>query len=162
MLEINIWPIFWTIFNIILLFILLRIFLFKPLDKIAQQRQAMIQEQIDSAEAKNKEAGELRDKYDASMQNAKAESDKIIADADARAKTKYDQTVEKANEDAAQIIKQARQTAEADRDQIMRDAQKELANVALDAAGKLLGSNVDSDANKKMLDDFLAEKRADK
>lgn len=156
MLTLN-WNIFWVIFNIIILFILLRIFLYKPLQNIMQKRTELIQNEINSAETKNKEASALKDKYESSMKNAKAESDEIVGQAKERAKVQYDQIVGNANEEAAQIVSQAHKTAESDRDQMMRDAQSELADVALAAAAKLIGKNIDDEANRKMLDDFLSE-----
>jgi F-type H+-transporting ATPase subunit b len=151
------WNIFWVIFNIIILFILLRIFLYKPLQNIMQKRTELIQNEINSAETKNKEASALKEQYESSMKNAKAESDEIVGQAKERAKVQYDQIVGSANEEAAQIVSQAHKTAESDRDQMMRDAQSELADVALAAAAKLIGKNIDDEANRKMLDDFLSE-----
>ena len=40
---------FWIVFNIIILFILLRIFLFKPVMGIIEKRQKLIQGQLDDA-----------------------------------------------------------------------------------------------------------------
>ena len=156
MLTLN-WNIFWVVFNIILLFILLRIFLYKPLQNIMQKRTELIQNEITSAETRNKEAAALKEQYESSMKNAKAESDEIVGQAKERAKVQYDQIVGNANEEAAQIVSQAHKTAESDRDQMMRDAQSELADVALAAAAKLIGKNIDDEANRKMLDDFLSE-----
>ncbi len=155
MLTLN-WGIFWIVFNIILLFILLRIFLFKPLQKLAEKRTALIEGQIEEADRKNKEASELKDQYEASLKGAKEESAQIVSSAKERAQVQYDSIIEKANEDAAHIVEQANKAAESDREQIMRDAQNEIANIALAAASKVLGSTVDSGANKKLLDDFLA------
>ena len=45
---------------------------------------------------------------------------------------------------------------------MMRGAQSELAEVALAAASKILGSSVDADANRAMLDQFLSEEGSDK
>jgi len=149
--------IFWVVFNIIILFILLRIFLYKPLQNIMQKRTELIQNQISSAETKNREASALKEQYESSMKNAKAESDEIVGQAKERAKVQYDQIVGSASEEAAQIVSQAHKTAESDRDQMMRDAQSELAEVALAAAAKLIGKNIDDEANRKMLDDFLSE-----
>ncbi len=156
MLTLNM-NIFWVVFNIIILFILLRIFLYKPLQNIMQKRTELIQNQISSAETKNKEASALKEQYESSMKNAKAESDEIVGQAKERAKVQYDQIVGSASEEAAQIVSQAHKTAESDRDQMMRDAQSELAEVALAAAAKLIGKNIDDEANRKMLDDFLSE-----
>ncbi len=156
MLELN-WGAFWTVFNIIILFILLRIFLFKPVLGILEKRQTMIKEQLDSAETKNKEADEMKTRYEESLKSAKEESFQIVSDAKERAKVQYDHIIDKANEDAAQIVQQAGKAAEAEREQMMREAQAELAQVALDAASKMLGSSADTKANRKMLDQFLSE-----
>ena len=155
MLTLN-WNIFWIVFNIILLFILLRVFLFKPLNKLAEKRSALIEGQIEEADAKNKQATELRDQYESSLKGAKEESAQIVASAKDRAQVQYNSIIEKANEDAAHIIEQANKAAESDREQILREAKAELAGIALSAASKVLGSAVDGSANKKMLDDFLS------
>ncbi len=155
MLTLN-WNVFWIVFNIIVLFILLRIFLFKPLNKLAEKRTALIEGQIEDADAKNKEATALKEQYEASLRGAKEESAQIVSTAKERAQVQYNSIIEKANEDAAHIVEQANKAAESDREQIMREAHNEIAGIALAAASKVLGSTVDGNSNKKLLDDFLA------
>ena len=161
MLTLN-WNVFWIIFNVLILFVLLRIFLFKPVLGMIEKRQNLIQSQLDDAADKNKEADELKSRYEESLKNAKEESFQIVSDAKERAKVQYAHILDKANDDAAQIVAQAGKTAEADREQMMRGAQSELAEVALAAASKILGSSVDADANRAMLDQFLSEEGSDK
>ena len=156
------WGIIWTVVNILILFVLLRIFLFKPVMCMIENRQAMIRNQLDDAENKNREADELKGRYEESLKNAKEESFQIVNDAKERAKVQYAHIIDKANEDAAQIKQQADKSAEADREQMMREAQAELAQVALAAASKLIGSSVDAEANKNMLDQFLSEEGSQK
>ena len=48
------WGIIWTVVNILILFVLLRIFLFKPVMGMIENRQAMIRNQLDDAENKNR------------------------------------------------------------------------------------------------------------
>jgi len=156
------WNVFWIVFNIIVLYLLLRIFLFKPIKNIMEKRTELIQGEIDSAESKNKEATELRDKYAASLSGAKDESARIVNEAKDRAKVQYDQIVDKANGDAKQIMQQAHKTAELDRDQMMRSAQSELADVAMAAAVKLIGESVNDESNRAMLEKYLAGEGSDK
>ncbi|MGN1349506.1 MAG: F0F1 ATP synthase subunit B [Anaerovoracaceae bacterium] len=155
MLTLN-WNIFWIVFNIIVLFILLRIFLFKPLNNLAEKRRQLIEGQIEEADTKNKEATELKDRYEASLKGAKEESAQIISSAKERAQVQYNSIIDKANEDAAHIVEQANKAAESDREQILREAKAEIAEMALAAASKVIGSTVDGSSNKKLLDDFLA------
>ena len=148
--------IIWTVVNLLILFVLLRIFLFKPVLGMIEKRRNMIQSSLDEADQKNADAANLKQQYESSLKDAKQESFQIVSEAKGRAQAQYDQIIDKANEDASQIIKQANATAEADREKILKDARAELADVALAAASKLLGTTVDAKANKEMLDAFLA------
>ena len=53
MLTLN-WNVFWIIFNVLILFVLLRIFLFKPVLGMIEKRQSLIQSQLDDAADKIK------------------------------------------------------------------------------------------------------------
>ena len=147
----------WTVVNLLLLFILLRIFLFKPVLGMIEKRKALIEATLSEADQKNADAASLKEQYESSLKDAKQESFQIMSDAKDRAQVQYNQIIDKANADAAQIVHQANAAAEADREKILKDAQAELAEVALAAASKLLGTTVDAEANRAMLDAFLAE-----
>ena len=147
--------IFWTVVNLLILFILLRIFLFKPVLGMIEKRKAAIEGTLSDADQKNAAAQALKQQYESSLKDAKQESFQIVSDAKDRAQVQYNQIIDKAN--ASQIVRQANAAAEADREKILKDAQSELASVALAAASKLLGTTVDAKANKAMLDAFLAE-----
>ena len=71
MLDFSFWSIFWAVFNVIVLFILLRIFLFKPINKIRDERTRTIQNDLDSARKAKDEAEELRQQYENSISDAK-------------------------------------------------------------------------------------------
>lgn len=156
MIVIN-WNIIWTVVNLIILFILLKIFLFKPVLGMLEKRRQTIENSLNEADQKNTAAGELKAKYEDSLKSARQESVQIVSDAKDRAQVQYNQIIDKANVDATQIVHQASAAAVADREAVMKEAQGEIANLALAAASKLLGSNVDAKANKDMLDAFLSE-----
>lgn len=149
--------IIWTVVDLLILFVLLRVFLFKPVLGMIEKRKDMIQSSLNEADEKNAAAGALKTQYENSLKDAKKESFQIVSEAKDRAQVQYNQIIDKANADASQIVKQANAAAEADREKILKDAQAELAEVALAAASKLLGTTVDAKTNKEMLDAFLAE-----
>ena len=70
MIKFEFWNIFWTVFNVLLLFVLLRIFLFKPINKMLDDRTQAIQKDYDDAERARKEAEELKAQYDNSISEA--------------------------------------------------------------------------------------------
>ena len=149
--------IFWTVFNLLLLFILLRIFLFKPVLGMIEKRKNTIASALSDADQKNADAVALKAQYENSLKDTKQEYVRIVSEAKERAQGQYDQIIEKAHTDATQIVQQANAAAQADRERMMKDARGELAEVALAAASKLLGTTVDAKTNQAMLDAFLAE-----
>ncbi|WP_294751274.1 ATP synthase F0 subunit B, partial [uncultured Ruminococcus sp.] len=71
MLKFEFWSIFEAVANVLILFVLLRIFLFKPLNKIRDERTRIVQDNLDSAEKAKTEAEELRQQYEDSISEAK-------------------------------------------------------------------------------------------
>ena len=156
------WSSVFTVINLLILFIAMKFVLFKPLKKMLAEREQAIQGQIDAAGAIKAEAEELKNRYEASLRDAQAESVQIMNEAKDRAQVQYDNIIEKAKEDAAEIIDKAGKAAELEKQQILRGAQEELMGLTMAAVSKVIGGNVDADANRKMLDDFIAEEGSDK
>ena len=100
--------IFWTVVNLLILFILLRIFLFKPVLGMIEKRKAAIEGTLSDADQKNAAAQALKQQYESSLKDAKQESFQIVSDAKDRAQVQYNQIIDKANADASQIVRQAK------------------------------------------------------
>ena len=54
MLDIDIWNFIWAAINLVLLFILMKIFLFKPIRKMMDERTRSIQDDIDNAKRRQR------------------------------------------------------------------------------------------------------------
>ena len=91
--------IFWTVVNLLILFILLRIFLFKPVLGMIEKRKAAIEGTLSDADQKNAAAQALKQQYESSLKDAKQESFQIVSDAKDRAQVQYNQIIDKANAD---------------------------------------------------------------
>jgi len=162
MLDVNIWNFIWSAVNIIILFILLRIFLFKPINKIMNERTRTIQDNIDEAEKSRREAEELKQQYAESLSNAKEEAQKIIMKAHDDAEAEKSAILKKSQEEASEIISDAGKTIENERKRIIQQAQTQIADLAIEAASKIIGENVDDEKNRRLVDEFLsAEERDD-
>lgn len=156
MLDVNIWNFIWSAVNIIILFILLKIFLFKPINKIMNERTRSIQDDIDSAEKSRREAEELKKQYADDLSNAKEEAQKIIMKAHDDAEAEKAAILKKSQEEASQIISDAGKTIENERRRILQQAQSQIADLAIEAASKIIGENVDDEKNRRLVDEFLS------
>lgn len=162
MLDFSFWSIFWAVFNVIVLFILLRIFLFKPINKIRDERTRTIQNDLDSARKAKDEAEELRQQYESSISDAKEQANQIMMKAHEDAESERAAIIRKSQEEADRIVADADKTIENERKRVLRQAQSEIADLAIEAASKIIGENVDDEKNRKLVDKFLSEEEGNK
>ena len=76
MLKVDINLVF-TIINLLVLFVAMRIFFFKPIKKIIDDRQAEADRQFEEARNKQTQAEELKTQYEASLASAEDEKKQI-------------------------------------------------------------------------------------
>ena len=148
MLQLDVWNVLFTVINLLILFVLMRIFLYKPVQKIIAARQAEADKQFDEAAAKQSEAEELKTKYEAVLSDAENEKKKVVAEARKTADEEYQRIVTDAHKTASQIKDDAEAEAISQKEQIL------IADMVVDAAAKVVGSN-SADTNAALYDTFL-------
>ena len=84
------WNLVFTIINLLLLYLLLKKFLFKPVCEMMDKREKLIHDQMAEAEAEKAEAMKLKADYEETLKNARQEAAKITDAARARAGKEYD------------------------------------------------------------------------
>lgn len=145
----------WTILNLLLLFILVKVFLFKPVQKIIAARQEEVDKQFDDAKAAKTEADELKMKYTDSLADMEEERKKTLKDARKNADEEYKKIVSSAQAQAKQIKEDAVSQAETEKEQILKKAEQEIADMVVDAAAKVVGSKSGVEINRSLYDEFL-------
>ena len=157
MLDIDLWTVLFTGINLVVLYLLLRHFLFKPVTEMMEQRTQAIQEGLEQAQ-KAKEAIQAMDAEKAAREaQLRAQADQIIARAKQKGQREYDLIISSAQEDAQTIRSDAQAQIEAERSQMLRDAQCQVAGLVLLAAAKVSGRTMDQAADREMVEDFLRE-----
>lgn len=151
------WTIIWAIANILILYVLMRIFLFKPLHKFMDERSASVQNDIDSAKKSMEEAETLKQNYEDTLMKAKTEANNIILKAREEAISEKERIIKQSQEEANQIINDANKVIENERKKVMQQTQTQIADLAIEAASKIVGMNVDDEKNRKLVDDFLSD-----
>lgn len=157
MLDIDIWNFIWPAVNLLLLFIVLKIFLFKPVNKIMDERTRSIQNDIDSAKKSREEAEALKQKYADDLSNAKEEARRIVMKAQDDAAAERAVLMERSKEDADKLVADANKAIENERRRVLQQAQSQIADLAIEAASKIIGENVDDEKNRRIVDEFLSE-----
>lgn len=156
MLEFN-WTFVWTIVNILVLYFILNKILFKPLTAFMEKRAKNIQDMHETAKENKLEAENYKAKLKEELDKAYLEAEKIINDSKTKADKLYEETMNKAKADAKAMNEKAKREIEADRRQMLDELKSQIAGLALAAASKVIQKNMDSEANKKLVDQFIDE-----
>lgn len=147
----------WTIINLILFFVLMRVFLFKPIKKVIDARRELIDQQFRDADDAKTEAQKLKSQYQNRLEDAENEKKQIIVDAKASAKTEYDKIVDKAQLDADKIRNDAKKAADAETEKARLAVKEEIAALAMETAEKVVGSKASAELDSDLYDKFLNE-----
>ncbi len=156
------WNIIWTIVNIVILYLLLKKFLFGPITEVMDQRTKKIEESLETAKNKNEEAEHLKMQYEEALSHAKTTAEEIVKEARERAGNVYDKTVKAAEDEASRVIENANQVIEVERKKTIESIESEIIGLTMAAASKILEQNMNEDINTQLVDDFLAEVGATK
>lgn len=156
-LEFDFWTILFSLINILVLFLFLKKFLFGRVNAMLDERARLVQEEMDKAKEEAQQAEKLRLDYENAMSDAKDEARRIIIDAQKNANAQSAAITQQAQEEAGRIVESARQELALERERSVASAQNEIVSLAMEAAEKVLGREIDDDANRAIMDAFLDE-----
>lgn len=151
------WNIIWTIVNIMILYLLMKKFLFGPITEIMDKRKKAIVDSFETAKSRNEEAEHLKVQYQEALSHAKAEAEEIVKEARERANDVYNRTVKAAEQEAIKVIENANQAIEMERKKTIESIESEIIGLTMAAASKVLEKNINEDTNRQLVDEFLAE-----
>ena len=145
----------YTIINLVIFYLLLKKFLFKPVMGIMEKREKMIADGLQNATDTQNEAKQLKADYEKALSGAKEQSSQIVDKAHAEAKKEYNRILSEANEKAGIMLENAKKTIEVERQQTMNTLQSEIAGLAMQAAKKIVDEKTGNQGNKGSYDQFL-------
>lgn len=143
--------------NLVVLFLILCKFLFRPVMNIMEKRKAMIAEGLKNADEQQEAARELKKQYEDALSGAKDESLRMIEQAKLDARTEYDRILKEADAQAGKLLVTARETIDLEREQTLRDMKSQVAGLAMEAAKKLVTQQCQADDGRAIYDQFLKE-----
>ena len=156
MLEsINITQMITVALNLIILYLFLRRFLFKPVTAFMEKRSNLIKDGMDTAEKARTDALELKSRYEEQLKAGRQEAARLIEEARGKAATVYEQLTAEAKKDAEDIRAKARAGIERERAEMLEAVRGQVAGLALAAASKVIQANMDTESNRTLVDQFL-------
>lgn len=156
-ISVNFWQIVISLFNLVILFLILKKFLFKPVTAILEKRQKELEAQYLAAENAESEAQADRAKWEATLAGARAEADSILSAATESARYRSDKIIAEANERAEGIVSEARVEAELTYKKAKEGIRREIVEVSEALTEKLIMREITTEDHRALIDAFLDE-----
>ena len=145
-----------ALINFFILLFCLKKFLYKPLFNMLDERASTIAKNVDDAEQARNEANALKAEYEASLKEAQTKAQEIIQNANKLEETRAE-IIAKAREEAARASEKAREEINREKEQALKDLRAEVADLAVDAASKIIGRNVTIADHENLVNEFIKE-----
>lgn len=155
--EVNFGLFFWTwiVFGI-LLFVLWK-FAWPGILKATEEREQKIKAQLAEAERLNNEAKAALAEGARLQSEARNSAQLLLAEARAAVEKERASAFEKVKHDQDALLERTRREIAAERDKALADLRREAVDLALGAAARVIGQRLDSEADKKLVLDYLAK-----
>lgn len=147
--------VFWTVVIFVVGLIPMWKFVFGPITSNLVERDKKVEDAIAAAENARREAEEQVAKTKAELETARAEARKMVEEATARAERQAQESLAAAKDEADRQLAKARQEIDAQRSRALEDIRREVVDLAVGSAGAILKRDVNDDAHRTMVDDFI-------
>ncbi|MBO8129416.1 MAG: F0F1 ATP synthase subunit B [Peptococcaceae bacterium] len=156
MLEFNA-TFFAQLFHFVVLLVLLRIFVYKPVLNIIEERRKLVADNIASAEQQRAEAEKLKAEYEAEMQKAREEARNIIDRATKAAEEQAQEIIEQAKAEALRQKEAALSDIQREKDKAIAELRDQVASLAVLVARKVTRDGLTVEAHDRLVQDAVKE-----
>lgn len=145
----------WTLVLFAIFATILGKFGWKPLLATIEERERSVRTAVEGAAAANLEAQALLEKHKEMIREATKERDEMLKRAAQEADQVKADLVARARAEGDQLLQRARLEIERDKAKAIQDLRSQVADLAMDAASKIVASSLSPEAQKKLVDEFI-------
>ena len=154
-ITLNLWQTLISLANLLVLFLIIKRFLYKPVINTLNARRASIDKDYSDAAQAKLEAENNKLAYEEKLAGANAQADSIIASASQVAKSRADQILDEANERARSIKSRAEADAELTKQKAQEEIKQQIVEVSSAIAEKMLERELNAKDHGDMIDSFI-------
>lgn len=151
------WTFWFQILNTLIIYFVLKKYLFKPTKEFMDNRTKGIEDAMNEAVSKGKEAESMLVAYQQKLDNIKEERNEIIREASKRAEQRGEEILRKAQEEAHKLMEKANIDIQREKQKAMNEMKDQMAALVIMAASKVIEKELSVDVHQKMIKEFIDE-----
>ena len=157
-ISVNIWSILISLCNLLILFFIIKKFLYKPVRKMLAERQNAAVDKVYSEAAEALRSAEQdRLTYSQKLEHADSECDALLKSAKENADRRGSEIISDAQSQAADIMRRANAEIELEKQNATDGMRRRIADISVDVAEKLLARSVDGSEHRRLIDSAIDE-----
>ena len=153
----NPWTALFTLLNMVLTFLILKKFLFKPVNQMIDARQKEIDALYADAANAKQDAETMREDYSRKLAQAKETSAQILSEAKQEANRRSDEMIRQAKQDVEALRVKADADIALERKKALNEVKNDISRIALDLAGKVVEKELDAKEHERLIEGFLRD-----
>jgi F-type H+-transporting ATPase subunit b len=146
----------WTWIVFLALFVVLAKYDFPVIVKATADREAQIKKDLEDAERLRAESAAALEEQRQLLASARGEAKAIVTEAREAADRERAAGVEKTRQEQEELLDRARREIGAERENAIASLRREAVDIAISAAGKVVGARLDSAADRKIVEDYIS------
>ena len=154
-ISITPWTIIFSICNLLILFALVKKFLFKRVMAILDARQQELDGMYDAAGKDRADTAQMKEEYAERMSHAREEADSLVRSAVDAAKKRGDAIVTEAKAEAAHMKQKAESDIEQEKQKAYSELLGDISGMAVDIAGKMVEHEINEADHRALVEDFI-------
>jgi F-type H+-transporting ATPase subunit b len=146
----------WTIVCFLITLFVLKRYAFGPIQNIIDERRKRIEESIAAADRAREEARKLLEEHRALMGQARRDAEEILVEARKTAEASRERLKGELEEDRQRRMEETKRQIEAETHRALGQIRQEVAELTLLAAAKVTGKVLDSDDQRRLIDEAIS------
>ncbi len=147
----------WTAITFVVLLIVLSRFAWGPIVKMLNERERTIRDAIDAAKKERHEAERLLAEQRDGLSRAQREAAELARRNQQEVEALRQELTSRARKEADELVSTARQQIAEELSKARAELKAQVADLAIDAAGRLVKANLDEKAQRKLVEEYIAQ-----
>ena len=156
-ISVNVWQILISLCNLVILFLIIKRFLYKPVKKMLAQRRDQVEKIYSDAEQARSEAQADREKWSEKISTADKQADAMIEKARSDAQRMEKQITDEAKRKADAVIKNAQAQILTDKKNAQDEIRGQIADVSVLIAEKIIGREINENDQRSVIESAISE-----
>ncbi len=151
------WEIIFTWGNLLILFLLMKKILFKPVKAILDKREKEISSIYSEAKEASDSAEKLKNEYTEKLSKAKDEAEEIVRNATKKAQITEEELMQNAREKAEKIVERAEEQIQLEKQNAVNEVKNEISDMAVSLASEIIKKEISEDKQHEIIDNIIKD-----